>query len=138
MGSFVGDVDVNDMVNYMAVPLNSFKRQHLKADDIINSMNEVSNKHAVEMTDLGQAYSKASAVVSATGTSFAQLTGMITGAQEATRAGGDVAGRPAGRTDFVREVKYAVKLAKRRNDIKAFVKAFGYICCRLTSHRIND
>ena len=27
-----------------------------------------------------------------------------------------VAGRPAGRTDFVREVKYAVKLAKRRND----------------------
>lgn len=93
MGSFVGDVDVNDMVNYMAVPLNSFKRQHLKADDIINSMNEVSNKHAVEMTDLGQAYSKASAVVSATGTSFAQLTGMITGAQEATRAGGDVVGR---------------------------------------------
>lgn len=93
MGSFVGDVDVNDMVNYMAVPLNSFKRQHLKADDIINSMNEVSNKHAVEMTDLGQAYSKASAVVSATGTTFGQLTGMITGAQEATRAGGDVIGR---------------------------------------------
>ena len=27
-----------------------------------------------------------------------------------------VAGRSAGRTDFVREVKYAVKLAKRRND----------------------
>ncbi len=27
-----------------------------------------------------------------------------------------VAGRPAGRTDFVKEVKYAVKLAKRRND----------------------
>lgn len=93
MGSFVGDVDVNDMVNYMAVPLNSFKKQHLKADDIINSMNEVSNKHAVEMTDLGQAYSKASAVVSATGTTFGQLTGMITGAQEATRAGGDVIGR---------------------------------------------
>ena len=27
-----------------------------------------------------------------------------------------VAGRPTGRTDFVREVKYAVKLAKRKND----------------------
>lgn len=93
MGSFVGDVDVNDMVNYMSVPLNSFKRQKLKADDIINSMNQVSNKHAVEMVDLGQAYSKASAVLSSTGTNFHQLTGMITGAQEATRAGGDIVGR---------------------------------------------
>lgn len=93
MGSFVGDVDVNDMVNYMSVPLNSFKKQKLKADDIINSMNQVSNKHAVEMTDLGQAYSKASAVLASTGTNFHQLTGMITGAQEATRAGGDIVGR---------------------------------------------
>ena len=93
MGSFVGNVDVNDMVKYMAVPLNSFRKEGLKSKDIINSMNQVSNKNAIEMEDLGQAYSKASSVVASTGTTFSQLTGMITGAQEATRAGGDVVGR---------------------------------------------
>lgn len=93
MGSFVGEVPVNDMVKYMAVPLNSYRKKHLKADDIINSMNQVSNKHAIEMDDLGQAYSKSAAVLSSNGTSFHQLTGMITGAQEATRAGGEVIGR---------------------------------------------
>lgn len=93
MGAFVGDVPVNDMVKYMAVPLNSYRKKHLKADDIINSMNQVSNKHAIEMDDLGQAYSKSAAVLASNGTSFHQLTGMITGAQEATRAGGEVIGR---------------------------------------------
>lgn len=93
MGSFVGEVPVNDMVKYMAVPLNSYRKKHLKADDIINSMNQVSNKHAIEMDDLGQAYSKSAAVLASNGTSFHQLTGMITGAQEATRAGGEVIGR---------------------------------------------
>lgn len=93
MGSFVGNVDVNDMVKYMAVPLNSFRKEGLKSKDVINSMNQVSNKNAIEMEDLGQAYSKASSVVASTGTTFSQLTGMITGAQEATRAGGDVVGR---------------------------------------------
>ncbi|WP_270312442.1 Rpn family recombination-promoting nuclease/putative transposase [Ligilactobacillus agilis] len=43
--------------------------------------------------------------------------GDITGCSEELQDFFDlVAGRPAGRTDFVREVKYAVKLAKRRND----------------------
>lgn len=93
MGSFVGEVPVDDMVKYMAVPLNSYRKKHLKADDIINSMNQVSNKHAIEMDDLGQAYSKSAAVLASNGTSFHQLTGMITGAQEATRAGGEVIGR---------------------------------------------
>ncbi|OTF89825.1 hypothetical protein A8C40_01140 [Ligilactobacillus salivarius] len=93
MGSFVGNVDVNDMVKYMAVPLNSFRKEGLKSKDVINSMNQVSNKNAIEMEDLGQAYSKASSVVASTGTTFSQLTGMITGAQTATRAGGDVVGR---------------------------------------------
>ena len=93
MGSFVGEVPVNDMVKYMAVPLNSYRKKHLKADDIINSMNQVSNNHAIEMDDLGQAYSKSAAVLASNGTSFHQLTGMITGAQEATRAGGEVVGR---------------------------------------------
>ena len=93
MGSFVGDIDVNDMVKYMAVPLNAFKKQMLSSKDIINAMNEVANKNAIEMDDLGQAYSKAASTVSTTGTSFSQLTGLITAAQEGTRAGGDVIGR---------------------------------------------
>lgn len=93
IGSVVGDVDVNDMVNYMSIPLKAFEKEGLNSKDIINSMNEVSNENAIEMNDLGSAYSKASTQIASTNTSFSELTGMITGAQEATRAGGDVIGR---------------------------------------------
>lgn len=92
MGSFVGDIPVNDMVKYMSVPLKAFQKEGLKSKDIINSMNQVSNKHAIEMDDLGQAYQKASSTMSATGTTFSQMTGIITAAQEGTRAGGDAIG----------------------------------------------
>lgn len=93
IGSVVGDVDVNDMVNYMSIPLKAFEKEGLNSKDIINSMNEVSNENAIEMNDLGSAYSKASTQIASTNTSFSELTGMITGAQEATRAGGDIIGR---------------------------------------------
>lgn len=118
MGSFVGNVDVNDMVKYMAVPLNSFRKEGLKSKDIINSMNQVSNKNAIEMEDLGQAYSKASSVVASTGTTFSQLTGMITGAQEATRAGGDVVGRSikAISLNFSKMSSGVTKTDKRRSE----------------------
>lgn len=92
MGSFVGEVPVNDMVRYMSVPLKAFNKEGLKSKDIINSMNQVSNKHAIEMDDLGQAYQKASSTIASTGTTFSQMTGIITAAQEGTRAGGEAIG----------------------------------------------
>lgn len=92
MGSFVGEVPVNDMVRYMSVPLKAFQKEGLKSTDVVNAMNQVSNKHAIEMNDLGQAYQKASSTMAATGTTFAQTTGIITAAQEGTRAGGDAIG----------------------------------------------
>ena len=92
MGSFVGDVPVNDMVRYMSVPMRAFQKEGLRSKDIINAMNEVSNKHAIEMDDLGQAYQRASSTMAGSGTTFAQMTGIITAAQEGTRAGGDKIG----------------------------------------------
>lgn len=92
MGSFVGNISEDEMVKYMAVPLNAFKKEALEATDIINAMNEVSNNNAIEMNDLGAAYERSAATAAQAGTSFAQLTGMITGAQEATRAGGEKIG----------------------------------------------
>lgn len=92
MGSFVGEVPVEDMVKYMSVPMKAFQREGLKSKDIINSMNQVSNKHAIEMDDLGQAYQRASSTMAQTGTTFAQVTGIITAAQEGTREGGDKIG----------------------------------------------
>lgn len=92
MGSFVGDVPVNDMVRYMSVPMKAFQKEGLRSKDIINAMNEVSNKHAIEMDDLGQAYQRASSTMAGSGTTFAQMTGIITAAQEGTRAGGDKIG----------------------------------------------
>lgn len=92
MGSFVGEVPVDDMVRYMSVPMKAFQKEGLRSKDIINAMNEVSNKHAIEMDDLGQAYQRASSTMAGSGTTFAQMTGIITAAQEGTRAGGDKIG----------------------------------------------
>ena len=92
MGSFVGNIDEESMVKYMAVPLENYKSSALQATDIINAMNEVANKNAVEMNDLGEAYARASQTASSAGTTFAQLTGLIAGANTTTRAGGEKIG----------------------------------------------
>lgn len=92
MGSFVGNIDEESMVKYMAVPLENYKSSALQATDIINAMNEVANKNAVEMNDLGEAYERASQTASSAGTTFAQLTGLIAGANTTTRAGGEKIG----------------------------------------------
>ena len=124
MGAFVGEVPVNDMVRYMSVPMKAFQREGLKSTDIINAMNQVSNKHAIEMDDLGQAYQKASSTVAATGTNFAQLTGIITAAQEGTRAGGDVIGT-AYKTIGSRLAKIGTGLTKQDKTRAAFFKHLG-------------
>ena len=124
MGAFVGNVDVNDMVKYMAVPLNAFRKQGLKSKDVINAMNEVANKNAIEMDDLGQAYSRAGASVASTGTNFSQLTGMVTAAQEGTRAGGDVIGR-AIKTISINFSNMGNGLTKQNKVRSAYFKSLG-------------
>ena len=92
MGAFVGNIDETAMVDYMSVPLNAYKDAGVEGQDILNAMNEVANKNAIEMDDLGMAYQRASGSASNAGTSFGELTGMISGAQEATRLGGEKIG----------------------------------------------
>ncbi|MEX3625178.1 phage tail tape measure protein [Viridibacillus arvi] len=89
IGSFVGNISPEDMVKYMAVPLNAYRDAGLEAEDVINSMNEVANNNAIEMNDLGKAYIRSAGSARDAGMSFSELTGMITGAQEATRKGGE-------------------------------------------------
>lgn len=124
MASFVGEVPVNDMVKYMSVPMKAFQKEGIKSTDIINAMNEVSNKHAIEMDDLGQAYQKASSTVGATGTKFSQLTGIITAAQEGTRAGGEAIGT-AYKTIGSRIAKMGTGLTKQDQTRAAFFKGLG-------------
>lgn len=92
MGAFVGNIGESEMVDYMSVPLNAYKKNALEATDIINAMNEVANKNAIEMDDMGSAYKRAASTSAQAGTSFAQLTGLITAGQEATRVGGETMG----------------------------------------------
>lgn len=124
MGSFVGEVPVEDMVRYMSVPMKAFRKEGIKSKDIINAMNQVSNKHAIEMNDLGAAYQKASSTVGATGTKFSQLTGIITAAQEGTRAGGDMIGT-AYKTIGSRLAKMGAGLTKQDQTRAAFFKKLG-------------
>jgi len=89
IGSFVGNINVEDMVKFMSVPMNAFQEEGLKSEDVINGMNETANNHAIEMVDLGKAYVRSATTAKNAGVSFGELTGMITGAQEATRKGGE-------------------------------------------------
>ncbi len=89
VGAFVGNIAPDDMVKYMSVPLVSFRKDGLEANDIINVMNETANNHAIEMTELGKAYVRSANTAKDAGVSFNELTAMITGAQEATRKGGE-------------------------------------------------
>lgn len=124
MGSFVGEVPVEDMVKYMSVPMKAFQREGLKSKDIINSMNQVSNKHAIEMDDLGMAYQRASSTVAGTGTTFAQLTGIITAAQEGTREGGDKIGN-AYKTIATNINQIGSGITKQAQNKNAFFESLG-------------
>lgn len=89
VGSFVGNITPDAMVKYMSVPLKAFEKEGLKANDVINVMNQTSNQNAIEMEDLGKAYMRSAGVAKDAGVSFNDLTGMITAAQEQTRMGGE-------------------------------------------------
>ncbi|MEH7207623.1 phage tail tape measure protein [Priestia megaterium] len=89
IGSFVGNIAPDDMVKYMSVPLKAFQTEGLKANDIINTMNNTANNNAIEMDDLGKAYMRSATTVKTAGVSFQDLTGLITAAQESTRMGGE-------------------------------------------------
>ncbi len=89
IGSFVGNIEADDMVKYMSVPLKAYTDQGVKANDVINTMNETANNNAIEMDELGKAYMRSATTVKTAGVSFSELTGLITGAQEATRIGGE-------------------------------------------------
>ncbi|MGP0689823.1 phage tail tape measure protein [Priestia aryabhattai] len=89
VGSFVGNIKPDDMVKWMSVPMEAFQKQGLKSNDVINVMNETANQNAIEMEELGKAYMRSAGTAKDAGVSFEDLTGMITGAQEATRMGGE-------------------------------------------------
>lgn len=92
MGGFVGNIGEEEMVKYMSIPLQAYKKDMLEASDVVNAMNEVANNNAIQMDDLGKAYERAGQTASTSGTSFSELTGMITGANVATLAGGEKVG----------------------------------------------
>lgn len=124
MGSFVGNIGESDMVDYMSVPLNAYKKDALEANDIINAMNEVANKNAIEMDDMGSAYKRAASTSAQAGTSFAQLTGIITAGQEATRVGGETLGTAIKAMD-VNFGKMATRTTKSDNDRFEFFQNLG-------------
>ncbi len=124
MGAFVGNVGESEMVDYMSVPLNAYKKSALEANDIINAMNEVANKNAIEMDDMGSAYKRAASTSAQAGTSFAQLTGLITAGQEATRVGGETMGTAIKAMD-VNLGKIGSGITKGDVDKSEFLKNIG-------------
>lgn len=124
MGAFVGNIEEDAMVDYMSVPLNAYKSSALEATDIINAMNEVANQNAIEMDDMGKAYKRAASTSAQSGTSFSELTGIITAAQEATRVGGESIGNAVKAMD-VNFGKMASGITKGDQNKTAFFKNIG-------------
>lgn len=96
IGAFVGNTNEADMVDYLSVPARSwtdeFGNSMYEVSDILNTMNEVANNNAIMVDDLGAAYKKASQTALQSGMEFEQMTGLITGANDATRQGGQMIG----------------------------------------------
>jgi len=128
VGAFIGNIDEEAMVDFMSVPLVAFKdnmgKAALDVKDVLNVMNEVANKNAVEMQDLGEAYKVAGQTAANAGTSFAELTGLITGANDATRLGGATIGRALRNIDL-NVGKVGAGLTKTDQDRQEFFKSIG-------------
>ncbi len=89
IGSFVGQIDPEEMVRYMGVPLNAYRGTGLDEHDVINTMNELSNNFAIEMLDIGKGLARSSGSMSNAGASYAEQLSYLTAAQELTRRGGE-------------------------------------------------
>lgn len=93
IGSNVGDASVDDIHKFLIAPLKAWNMEAEESMSVLDKMNNVSNKHAITVRDLGEAYSKASSVLAMAGNNIDQATSLITSAQAKTQLGGAVIGR---------------------------------------------
>jgi TP901 family phage tail tape measure protein len=92
IGSNVGDISVQDMQSYLVAPLKAYNMEAEKSIDIVSKMNNVSNKHAITIQDLGQAYNRGSSMMAMANNTLDEFTALVTAAQAQTQMGGDVIG----------------------------------------------
>jgi len=102
LGSNVGDVDVDTMQKYLIAPLKAWKMEAKDAINVVDVLNNVSNKHAINVEELGQAYSKSASVMAMANNTLGETTALITAAQAQTQLGGDVIGTALNKTDALK------------------------------------
>jgi TP901 family phage tail tape measure protein len=92
IGGNVGDVSVEQMQSYLVAPLKAYNMTVEQSMDIVSKMNNISNKHAITVSDLGQAYNRAASMMAMANNSLDEFTALVTAAQARTQMGGDVIG----------------------------------------------
>ena len=80
-----GITNVEDAASSLIAVLRGYNMEASETAHIVDLLNEVSNKYAVDTDNLTDGLQRASGTLAMTGTSVEQLTGMLTGGYEALR-----------------------------------------------------
>lgn len=85
-------LEVKDSVEALTAALNSFGKEALTDERIINSLANVDAKFAVSSADLAEAIKRTGSVASGAGVSFNELIGIVTAVKQTTAREGSVIG----------------------------------------------
>jgi TP901 family phage tail tape measure protein len=124
IGSNVGDISVDEMQSFLVAPLKAYNMEAKDSIDLVSKMNNISNKHAITIQDLGEAYNRASSVMALANNSIDEFTALVTAAQAQTQMGGDVIGN-AFRTIALRIISMKDEEGKAIPQMEDDLRKFG-------------
>ena len=88
----ISGLGVEDSVAAITAAINSFNKEGLTSEDVVNRMTAVDMKFAVSAQDLAKAIERVGTTAVDAGVKFNQLLGLVTAVQTATSRGGAVIG----------------------------------------------
>lgn len=90
----VGDIEsVDTAQKFMIAPIKAWNMEAEKSIELVDKYNNLSNNMAVTSADLGEALSRSASSMSLAGNSLDETVALVSVAQSATQAGGDVVGQ---------------------------------------------
>lgn len=90
--SRLSGLDTVKSTEALTAAINSFNKEGITHEQIVNRMANVDSSFAVSSADLAQAISRAGAVAQSAGVSFNELAAIVTAVQQRTARGGSVIG----------------------------------------------
>ena len=76
------ELSASDASSVLISQMKAFQKQGIKAEEVIDSINEVANRNAVSSGDIGRGLTQAGAALSTYGNTFQQTIGLVTAGTE--------------------------------------------------------